>query len=152
MSVYRLSLLTSADASVRMKALEQRRPYITWESFVVAFLEHFRSGNTSDVKAQLSHMQQQGTVDEFFTKFTKLSCRAPDRSDADPWPMFCYGLKNELRHDVLAMGPQSLYHAHQLVQRYEAKLRAESAEQNVTAKSQDFWHGSHTHDQPAVPP
>ncbi|KAL6222299.1 hypothetical protein ACLB2K_005691 [Fragaria x ananassa] len=93
--VQAISAHFGADASVWMNALE-----------------HFGSGNTSDFKAQLSHLQQQGTVDEFFTEFTKLSCRAPDWSDADLWPMFCGGLKNELRHDVLAMGPRSLSLTH----------------------------------------
>ncbi|KAL6145565.1 hypothetical protein ACLB2K_056251 [Fragaria x ananassa] len=109
--------------------------------FVVAFLKHFGSGNTFDFKAQLSHLQQQGTVNKFFIEFTKLSCHAPDWSNADLWPMFCGSLKNELRHDVLVMGPRSLSHAHQLARRYKAKLRAERAERanrNVTGRNSRF--------------
>ncbi|KAL6211870.1 hypothetical protein ACLB2K_017093 [Fragaria x ananassa] len=39
--VQAISANFGANAFVWMNSLEQRRPYITWESFMVAFLEHF---------------------------------------------------------------------------------------------------------------
>ncbi|KAK9913982.1 hypothetical protein M0R45_037781 [Rubus argutus] len=112
------------DASVWMNSFEQRHPNPTWDSFVAALLEHFGSGSSADFKASLSHLQQTSTVDEFITSFTKLSCRAPDWIDEQLLPIFCGGLKTDIRFDVLAMEPDSLAAAQRLARRYESKLNA----------------------------
>lgn len=110
------------DAYVWMNAFEQRHPNSTWELFVTALLEHFGAGSNTDFKASLSHLQHTTTVDEYISVFTKLSCRAPDWSDEQLLPIFCGGLKSDIRHDVLALEPTSLASAQRLARRYEAKL------------------------------
>lgn len=110
------------DASVWMNAYKIRHPSPTWAEFVTALLGHFGSGSNSDFKAALSHLQHTSTVDDFITAFTKLSCRAPDWSDDQLLPIFCGGLKTEIRHDVMALEPRSLAEAQRLARRYEAKL------------------------------
>ncbi|XP_062010192.1 uncharacterized protein LOC133726620 isoform X1 [Rosa rugosa] len=112
------------DASIWMtaSAFEQRNPAANWDCFVAAFLEHFGSGNVTDFKAALSHIQQSSSVDEFITAFTKLSCRTPDWSDEQLLPIFLGGLKSELRHDVMALEPNTLSQAQRLARRYEARL------------------------------
>lgn len=109
------------DASVWMNAFEQRHPHTTWEQFVPAFLEHFGSTSNSDFKALLSHLQHISTVDDYISAFTKLSCRAPEWSDDQLLPIFCGGLKPEIRHDVMALEPPTLASAQRLARRYEAK-------------------------------
>lgn len=84
------------DASSWMNSFEQRHPTSTWEHFVPAFLEHFGSGNPSDFKALLSHLQHTTTVDDYISEFTKLSCHAPEWSDDQLLPIFCGGLKTEI--------------------------------------------------------
>lgn len=54
--------------------------------------------------------------------FTKLSCRAPDWFDDQLLPIFCGGLKTDIRHDIIAMEPPSLTAAQRLTRHYEAKL------------------------------
>lgn len=110
------------DASVWMNAFEQRHPTTTWDHFVTALLEHFGSGSNADFKASLSHLQHVNSVEEYISAFTKLSCRAPDWSDDQLLPIFCGGLKSEIRHDVMALEPESLAQAQRLARRYEAKL------------------------------
>lgn len=61
-------------------------------------------------------------MDDYISAFTKLSCRASDWSDDQLLPIFCGGLKSEIRHDVLALNPLSLAEAQHLARRFEAKL------------------------------
>ncbi|PRQ22490.1 putative nucleotidyltransferase, Ribonuclease H [Rosa chinensis] len=129
------------DASVWMNAFEQRHPFSTWDLFITAFLEHFGAGSNTDFKSQLSHLQQWNSVDEFITEFTKLSCRAPEWSDEQLLPIFLGGLKPEIRHDVMAMEPRSLSHAHRLARRYEAKVKDLHAATSHTFRSQPWSYG-----------
>ncbi|KAM5564333.1 hypothetical protein ABKV19_018771 [Rosa sericea] len=107
-----------------MDAFESRHPAPTWDCFVSAFLDRFGGScdTTLDLMAQLSHLQHHNTVDDYITEFTKLSCRAPGWTDTQLIPIFCGGLKPELRHDVMAMDPHSLAQAKRLARIYEAKL------------------------------
>lgn len=94
------------DASVWMNSYELRCPTTNWDCFVIALLEYFGSGNNIDCKASLSYLQHTaGSVDEYISAFTKLSCRAPDWSDDQLLPIFCGGLRSDIRHDVLALDP-----------------------------------------------
>lgn len=110
------------DASVWMNAYELRNPAPTWETFVPALLEHFGSGSNNDFKATLSHLQHTNFVDEYITAFTKLSCRAPEWTDEQLLPIFCGGLKNDIKHDVLAYDPTTLARAQCLARRFVSKL------------------------------
>lgn len=75
------------DPSVWMNAYELRNPAATWDHFVQALLEHFGSGNNTDFKATLSHLQHTTSVEDYITSFTKLSCRAPEWSDDQLLPI-----------------------------------------------------------------
>lgn len=109
------------DAFVWMNAFEQRHPHTTWEQFIQAFLEHFGSTSNSDFKALLSHLQHISNVDDYISAFTKLSCCAPEWFDDQLLPIFCGGLKPEIRHDVMALEPATLVSAQRLALWYEAK-------------------------------
>lgn len=86
-----------------MNAYELSHHSSTWDSFIQGLLEHFGSGNNTDFKATISHLQQTTLVEEYITTFTKLSYRAPEWSDEQLLPIFCGGLKPEIRHEVLAL-------------------------------------------------
>lgn len=58
--------------SVWTNSFEQRHPTASWEQFVRALLEHFGSGNSSDFKVALSHLQHTRSVDDYILAFTKL--------------------------------------------------------------------------------
>lgn len=128
------------DASIWMNSFEQRHPNPSWDRFVPALLEHFGSGNNSDFKAILSHLQQSTSVDDYISEFTKLSCRAPEWSDDQLLPIFCGGLKADIRHDVMALEPRSLASAQRLARRYEAKMADLRLARTQRATS---WNHSH---------
>nr|XP_011465313.1 PREDICTED: uncharacterized protein LOC105351720 [Fragaria vesca subsp. vesca] len=111
------------DQSVWMNAFELRHPLATWEEFVVALTSRFGAGSTADFKGALSHLQQTGSVEEFTSNFTKLSCRAPDWPDHELLPMFIEGLRPELRHDVRALNPPTLEEAQRIARLFEYRNR-----------------------------
>lgn len=109
-------------ASVWMNSREQKHPQFTWEHFVLGFLEYFGSNSSSYFKAFLSHLQHATTVDHYIFAFMKLSCWALEWSDDQLLLIFYGGLKNDIRHDVMALEPLNLAVAKCLTWQYEPKL------------------------------
>ncbi|XP_062018790.1 uncharacterized protein LOC133735391 [Rosa rugosa] len=132
--------------SMWMNAFEQRNPATTWELFIPEFLEHFGSSSVADLKARLSHLQHTGSVEDFISDFTKLSCRTPEWNDNELLPIFCGGLKSEIRHDVMALDPKSLTQAQRLARCFEAKLSDIRAS---APRLQRPYHGSYSQRYPA---
>ncbi|KAM1944779.1 hypothetical protein ACFX15_012975 [Malus domestica] len=58
-------------------------------------------------------------MDEYITEFTKLSCRVIDWTH-----VFLGGLRDDIRHDVLALEPDSLHQAQKLAKIFETKNQA----------------------------
>ncbi|XP_024199975.1 uncharacterized protein LOC112203212 [Rosa chinensis] len=74
-----------------------------------------------DCQSALAKLRQSGTVTEFKSQFNKLSRRAIGFSEGALLSCFIGGLKEDIRVDVRAMNPTSLYQAYELATIFEEK-------------------------------
>lgn len=63
-------------------------------------------------------------VDDYIAEFTKLSCRVINWTENQLKHVFLGGLKEDIRHDVLALEPDSLHQAKKLAKFFETKNQA----------------------------
>lgn len=77
-------------------------------------MREFGSHNRTDCQAAFAKLLQTGTVIEFKSQFNKLSRIAGGLSDDLLLAYFVGGLKEDIRVDVHAMRPTSLYQAYKL--------------------------------------
>ena len=94
-----------------MRGFEQRYGRDNWSLFVDLLLQRFGGGDRANTESQLTHIQQLGTVDEYIAEFTKLSCRVIDWIENQFKHVFLGGLRDDIRHDVLALELESLHQA-----------------------------------------
>ncbi|KAH0987500.1 hypothetical protein GBA52_014677 [Prunus armeniaca] len=112
------------DAALWMRWFETRFPNPSWTSFSEALLAHFGYGDPLDFNSALSHIQQTGTLDEYNTEFTKLSCRALDWSDDQLKGVYVGGLTTELRDNVLIHHPANLNVAKRLACAFDNRRKS----------------------------
>lgn len=93
----------------------------TWQGFADLMMREFGSHNRTDCQAALAKLTQTGTVQEFKSQFNRLSRRAGGFSDDLLLACFVGGLKENIRVDVRAMRPASLYQAYELAKVYEER-------------------------------
>lgn len=93
----------------------------TWQGLANLMMREFGSFNRSDYQAALAKMTQVGSVEEYKTQFTKLSRRAPGFSPELLLSCFVGGLKDDIRTDVKAQKPKTLYEACELAKVYEER-------------------------------
>lgn len=105
-------------------------PY-TWQGLADLLLREFGSFNKSDYQAALAKMTQVGSVDDYKMQFTKLSRRASGFSPELLLSCFIGGLKDDIRTDVKAQKPKTLYEACELAKVYEERYdRYKAASRN----------------------
>lgn len=93
----------------------------TWQGFAELLMREFGAHNRTDCQAALAKLSQTGTVTEFKSQFNKLSRRAGGFSDDLLLACFVGGLKDDIKVDVRAMRPTSLYQAYELAMVYEER-------------------------------
>lgn len=113
-----------ANASIWMRGFKQWYGQENWSLFVDLLLQRFGGGDRANIESQLTHIQQKGTVDEYIAEFTKLSCRVIDWIENQLKHVFLRGLRDDIRHDVLALEPDSLYQAQKLAKIFDTKNQA----------------------------
>lgn len=84
-------------------------------------MREFRGYNTSDYQAVLGRMTQVGNVENYMEQFTKLSRRVPGFSQQALLSFFIGGLRSDIRANVKALKPKSLYEACELAKIFEEK-------------------------------
>ncbi|XP_062028068.1 uncharacterized protein LOC133743955 [Rosa rugosa] len=107
-------------ASDRWFMFKHEFPY-TWQGLADLLMREFSGHNVIDYQAALARMSQTGSVEEYKEQFTKLSRRAPGFSQQVLLSCFLGGLKSEIRADVKAQKPRTLYEACELARIYEEK-------------------------------
>lgn len=99
----------------------------SWQGLSDLLMREFGVFNRSDYQAALAKMTQVGSVEDYKTQFTKLSRRASGFSPELLLSCFVGGLKDDIRSDVRAQKPRTLYEACQLAKVYEEKYERQRA-------------------------
>lgn len=130
------------NTSKWMSWYEQRFPTTDWAFFVDVLLQCFGLGkNTTHVEVTLSHLLQTRSVNEYRAQFTLLACHAPNWTDQQLMSVFIGGLKDEIKHDVIALEPTSLIGAFKLACNIENKLKARrSFHKNLPPRPTSAFH------------
>lgn len=110
----------------------------TWQGLAELMMREFGSFNKSDYQAALAKMIQLGSVEEYKTQFTKLSRRATGFSQELLLSCFIGGLKDDIRIDVKAQKPRTLYDACELAKVYEER----SDRRKMVARNQSQFRSS----------
>lgn len=84
------------DAALWLHWHKVRYGYSSWAQFTEMLLQHFGPGDSMDFNMALSHIAKSGSVEEYVALFIKLSCRAPNWSDAQLMRVLIGGLKEDL--------------------------------------------------------
>ncbi|XP_024196009.1 uncharacterized protein LOC112199191 [Rosa chinensis] len=93
----------------------------TWQGLADLLMREFSSYNRSEYQAALARMSQTGSVEHYKEQFTKLSRRAPGFPPEVLLSCFIGGLKEDIRVDVQAQKPRTLYEACELARVYETR-------------------------------
>ncbi|XP_024196010.1 uncharacterized protein LOC112199194 [Rosa chinensis] len=93
----------------------------TWQGLADLLMREFSSYNRSEYQAALARMSQTGSVEHYKEQFTKLSRRAPRFPPEVLLSCFIGGLKEDIRVDVQAQKPRTLYEACELARVYETR-------------------------------
>ncbi|XP_004292526.1 PREDICTED: uncharacterized protein LOC101313866 [Fragaria vesca subsp. vesca] len=96
----------------------------TWQGLADLLMREFSSYNRAACHAALARMNQTGSVEQveqFMEQFTKLSRRTPGISQEVLVYFFIGGLREDIRADVQAFKPRSLYEACELARVYETR-------------------------------
>lgn len=92
-----------------------------WQGLADFLMREFGGFNKSDYQAALARMIQTGSVEHYKEQFTRLSRRAPGFSQELLLSCFIGGLKDEIRVDVKAQKPRTLYDACELARVFEER-------------------------------
>lgn len=92
-----------------------------WQGLADFLMREFGGFNKSDYQAALARMSQTGSVEHYKEQFTRLSRRATGFSQELLLSCFIGGLKDEIRVDVRAQKPRTLYEACDLARVYEER-------------------------------
>ncbi|PRQ25670.1 putative succinate dehydrogenase (quinone) [Rosa chinensis] len=93
----------------------------TWQGLADLLMREFSGYNRSKYQAALVRMNQTGSVELYKEQFTKLSRRCPGFPPEVLLSCFIGGLKEDIRVDVQAQKPRSLYEACELARVYETR-------------------------------
>lgn len=102
-------------------------------------MREFGCYNRSEYQAVLARMDQTGRVEQHMEEFTKLARRALGFPQATLVTFFIEGLKEDIRGDVQALKPKTLYEACELARIYEAR---NDAKRNFAKKSAAAYNGA----------
>ncbi|KAM5551624.1 hypothetical protein ABKV19_026461 [Rosa sericea] len=84
-------------------------------------MREFSGYNRSEYQSALARMNPTGSVEQYKEQFTKLSRRAPGFPPKVLLAFFIGGLREDIRVDVQAQKPRSLYEACELARVYETR-------------------------------
>lgn len=101
-------------------------------------MREFGSHNRTDCQAALAKLSLTGTVSEFKSQFNKLSRRAGGFSDDLLLACFVGGLKEDIRVDVRALRPATLYRAYELAKVFEERHKENSNNRLFLLRQQSF--------------
>ena len=93
----------------------------TWQGLADLMMREFSSYSRVEYQAALARMNQVGKVEQYMEDFTKLSRRAPGFSTEMLVQFFVGGLREDIRGDVQAQNPHTLYEACKLARVFEAR-------------------------------
>ncbi|XP_061993693.1 uncharacterized protein LOC133711607 [Rosa rugosa] len=119
----KLSIATmhlSDKASDRWYMFRHEFPH-TWQGLADLLMREFSGYNRSEYQAALARMSQTGSMENYKEQFTKLSRRAPGFPPEVLLSCFIGGLKEDIRVDVQAQKPRTLYEACELARVYETR-------------------------------
>lgn len=74
-------------------------------------LQRFGGGDRANIESQLTDIQQKSSVEDYLADFTRLSYQVTYWTENQLKHVFVSGLKEDIRHDVLALELDSLHHA-----------------------------------------
>ncbi|XP_040372985.1 uncharacterized protein LOC121052317 [Rosa chinensis] len=92
-----------------------------WLGFTELLMREFGSHSRADYQSALIRLNQTGSVSEYKSQFNKNARRAPGFSDDILLACFLGGLKEDIKVDVRAMRPTSLYQAYELAMIFEER-------------------------------
>lgn len=87
-------------------------------------LQWFGGGSHTNIKSQLTHIQQKSSVNDYLANFTRLFCWVTDMTENQLKHVFVGGPNEDICHEVLALELESLHQAHKLAKFFETKLQA----------------------------
>nr|XP_011468582.1 PREDICTED: uncharacterized protein LOC101308702 [Fragaria vesca subsp. vesca] len=93
----------------------------TWEGLTELLMREYSSHSLIDYQAALARMSQTSSVEQYIDQFTKLSRRAPGFSPQALLSFFVGGLEDNIRADVKALKPKTLYEACELAKTFEER-------------------------------
>lgn len=91
----------------------------------------------------MTHLKQQGTVEEFSNEFQKLSVMVPDLSQRRLTYLFVEGLKGTIKNIVSPLEPQTVEEAIQKARKVESNVSKERF-RTYPPKNQNKQEGSRT--------
>lgn len=105
----------------------------SWQGLADLLMREFGPFNKLDYQATLAKMTQLGSVEDYKTQFTRLSRRASGFSQDLLLACFIGDLKDDIRINVRAQKPRTLYEACELAKVYEERHeRHKSAARDLT--------------------
>ncbi|XP_004301315.1 PREDICTED: uncharacterized protein LOC101314761 [Fragaria vesca subsp. vesca] len=110
----------TGKASDRWYMFQREFPQ-TWQGLTDMLMREFGGYNVSDYQSALGRMSQVGNVDNYMKQFTRLSRRVPGFSQQALLSFFVGGLKSDIRANVKALKPKTLYEACELAKIFEEK-------------------------------
>ncbi|RWW44731.1 hypothetical protein BHE74_00049477 [Ensete ventricosum] len=97
-----------SDAIQWYNWLEYNHGALTWNQFKNALLNRFGPAEYENIDGQLAKIRQTSTIQEYQTRFQKLSYLAHDWIDRQLLGTFIKGLKPEIKWEVKAWQPRTI--------------------------------------------
>ena len=105
---------------------------LSWRQFKEGLLIRFRPTDYENIDGQLAKIQQTSTIQEYQTRFERLSNQTHDWSQKQLLRTFIEGLKPEIRGEVKARQPYTLMAAISFARHQEEQLNHEARRTRVS--------------------